>query len=363
MKSNKFSFLNFFKKYYKYLFLIIGIVGIAVMIIQSDPQNVEWDMFLSTDLLFLLLVCFATWIVIYIIHTLSYKIILGEESKKIDFAHMMKICVTGFALNNVTPAGLVGGEPYRIMELKKYCSTEKSASSTLTFTLFYTLGHLMLWVSGVVAYIIYGLPGSTIVDILLLASGIFCLAAVFCIIFVKTNVVYPVMRFLTKLPLIGKKLAPLVERKKDSYIEIDQNIMAFRKEGWRFYAVMFLQFASRLLEAFEYFVIIQYFAHEFLDINYFDGLLVMSTCSLIGNLLFIIPMQVGTREGGMAIALDFLYPEYLSQIAVPVGIVYRFREIVCTLIGIIMVAATRRNKRAIAEVEDSKNASQEEDNK
>lgn len=363
-KRKRFSIGGFFKKYYKYIFLLIGIVGIVVMIISSDPAHIDWSLFVSWDFGLLLAECFGVWFVIYILHTLTYKIILKEESKKIDIPHLFKITMTGFALNNVTPAGLIGGEPYRIMELKKYCSTEKSASATFSFTVLYACGHLLLWDIGVITYICLGLPGSTIIDVLLLVTGGFNLLATFCLIFLRVNMVYPIMRLLTKLPLIGKKIAPLVEKKKDTFIEIDNLINEFHRDWMRFFIVLGIQLATRLLEAFEYFLIIRFFLNgAYPEFNYFQGLMVMATCSLIGNLLFIIPMQAGSREGGMAIALHFLFTEdTVNAIAIPVGLVYRFRETVCTLIGIIMVAATRRNKKAIMEAEMIENQIESEKN-
>ena len=54
----------------------------------------------------------------------------------------------------------------------------------------------------------------------------------------------------------------------------------------------------------------------------------------------------------MQLVLAFLFDDVVKgKIATPTFLVYRFREFICTLIGIIMVAATRRNKRAIAEAE------------
>ncbi len=359
MKEKKriFSIGSFFKRYYKYIFLLIGIAGIVALIIANDPANIEWELFTEGRFFAILGACFGIWIVIYILHTLTYVIILRKDSKKIDPWHMFKITFTGFALNNVTPAGLVGGEPYRIMELKKYVSTEKAASATFSFTIMYAVGHLLLWDAGVITYICYGMPGDAFIDILLLVTGVFNFAATFCLIFLRVNMVYPVMRFLTKLPLIGKKLAPMVEAKKEKYIEIDRLINVFRKDWFRFLMVLLIQFTSRLLEALEYFVIISFFLNGRTPIdgapfNYFQGLMVMSTCSLIGNLVFIIPMQAGTREGGMQLVLKFLFDEDTKAlVASPTFLVYRFREFICTLIGIIMVAGTRRNKRAIAEAE------------
>lgn len=354
-KGRKFSLGSFFKKYYKYIFLIIGIAGMVAIFLGSDPTNIQWESFASAEFGIMFAECIGVWFVIYVLHTLTYKIILKEESKKIDIPHLFKITMTGFALNNVTPAGLVGGEPYRIMELKKYCSTEKSASATFSFTILYAIGHLLLWDAGTIVYLCYGLPGSTFVDILLLVTGGFNLIATFCLIFLRINMVYPIMRFLTKLPIIGKWLKPMVERKKDTYIEIDNLMQEFRRDWFRFGIVLIIQFTTRLLEAFEYFLIIRFclnVSNLNVDFTYFDGLMVMATCSLVGNLIFIIPMQAGSREGGLSIALNFLFDDaVVSELLVPVGLIYRFREFICTSIGIIMVAATRRNKKAIAEVE------------
>lgn len=350
--KKKFSIGNFFKKYYKYIFLAIGIAGILVMVLTSDLKDIEWSRFITGDFALLFVECFGVWILIYILHTLTYKIILKEESKKVDMFHLFKITMTGFALNNVTPAGLIGGEPYRIMELKKYVSTEKSASATFSFTVLYAIGHLMLWDAGFITYLVMGMPGVTFIDVLMIVTGSFNIIATFCLIFLRVNIVYPFMRLLTKLPFIGKKIVPIVEKNASTFQEIDNLINSFHKDWFRFFSVLLIQFGTRLLEAFEYFILIRFFVSSDISISYWDGLSVMATCSLIGNLLFIIPMQAGSREGGMAIALHFLFTdEVVSTIAVPVGLVYRVREFICTLIGIIMVAATSRNKKAIKEVE------------
>ncbi|MCQ2087186.1 MAG: flippase-like domain-containing protein [Bacilli bacterium] len=345
-KEKKFSIGNFFKKYYKYIFLAIGITGILVMVLTSDLGGVQWSLFATSDFALLLAECFGVWFLIYVLHTITYRIILEKEGKNIDSFHLFKITMTGFALNNVTPAGLIGGEPYRIMELKKYVSTEKSASATFSFTVLYAIGHLMLWDAGFITYIFMGMPGSAVIDILMIITGGFNVIATFCLIFLRVNIVYPFMHLLTKLPFIGKKLVPLVERNAATFKEIDNLINTFHKKWLKFFTVLLIQFGTRLLEALEYFLIIRFFVNGVATITYWQGLSVMATCSLIGNLLFIIPMQAGSREGGMAIALHFLFGDDLvSTIAVPVGLVYRVREFTCTLIGIIMVAATRRIRK------------------
>lgn len=63
---------------------------------------------------------------VYILHTLAYRAIMGWDMKSMPFWRLLKMTISGFSLNQVTPMGLVGGEPYRIMEMKPYIGLEKA---------------------------------------------------------------------------------------------------------------------------------------------------------------------------------------------------------------------------------------------
>lgn len=350
---------------WRILFFVIGLGGIALMAWQNNFfVDTDWNMLFNPNILWLLASIIGVWIVIYIVHAISYKLILCEDSKKVKMHSMMRICAAGFALNSVTPAGLVGGEPYRIMALKRYVSVERAASSTLTFSILYAVGHFLLWITGVVLFIIYTALGYTApvwVNILLgVSGGVLLLLLIIFFVFRRAGYAYPVMHFLSKLPLLRRKLKPYVEKHKESYIKIDDNIRAFRAKKWRFFSVLALQYISRLLEGLEYFLILFYFTRGVSNIppiNYFDGLLIMSTASLMGNILFIIPMQAGSRELGTQMALNIVLGEGATALVLaPLGLVYRFRELIFIVVGIFLVLAGRKYKKApVDEVPASEN--------
>lgn len=342
---------------YRLIFFFIGLLGIGLMIWQTDFSSVDWNSLIEPKALLLFASIMAVWVLIYFLHAVAYKIILKEDSKNVKMYRMYRICLAGFALNNVTPAGLIGGEPYRIMALRRYVPTERATSSTLTFSIFYALGHFMLWVTGTVLYIIYGCPGPLWVTIILIIAGALLFGVVVWSFFARNiGFVYPFMRLIAKIPLLRRKTKPLVEKNKESYIGIDNNIRAFRNEGWRYWAVILLEYSSRLLEAFEYFMLLKFFAGD--GFSYFDGILIMSTASLVGNILFIIPMQAGSREFGTSLALGFIGVS--AAVFAPMAIVYRIRELTYIVIGIILVLVGRKYKPHAQVMEELKEKAEED---
>lgn len=330
---------------FRLLFFLIGVAGMVILFIELDPQNIPWDSLFDTNTIYLLLGLLGLWVLIYVTHALSYIVILGEERKKISFLAMLKICVSGFALNNVTPAGLVGGEPYRIMELKRYCSVEKASSSTLTFSLFYIIGHFLLWLTTIILYYIYGCPGETYMTVILSICFAIGIVTMFFFFFSrKKSICYPFFRFVGKLPFMKKPIDKLLQKKKETFIEIDNNIKEFRTKK-EFWIVLVLQYVSRLLEAVEYMLILMHFGAK---LDYIQAVVIFGTASLIGNLVFIIPMQAGVREGGLALALAFF--GITEGICATASIVYRVRDLICIFVGIMLVLVTKKKKSQVEEV-------------
>ena len=337
------------KRRYRFLFFAIGVAGVVALVWNVNPDQVRWQELLQPTLLLVMLGMLLLWGVIYAIHTGVYRLILAPEEKKIGFWQLYKICVTGFALNNVTPAGLVGGEPYRIMELKRYYSSEKAVSSTLTFTLLYVMGHVLLWITGVVIYCAFGCPGEVFETVLLCVAGA-ALTLVCLLVFFgkKHGFALPTLRFLSHLPLVRRWASRKLESDGAHYEAIDAGFVAFRREPGRFWKGIVLEYLSRLLEGMEYFFLLFALGGR---VNPLDGILIMSTASLLGNLLFIIPMQAGTREGGMAIALRWLNVDPGTGLLG--GLLYRVRDITCIVIGVLCLLIDRELLKKSAAKEET----------
>ena len=325
---------------YRIIFFIIGLAGIGVMLWKSDLKSVPWEHLLTPTTLLFLLGLLVLWFVIYVVHVICYYVILGEDGKNVPFISMFKIIFSGFALNNVTPAGLIGGEPYRIMALKKYCPTKKAGSSALTFSLFHIVGHIAILLTGAAVFFMIIRSADTFTTVLMILTAIIT-AAILVFFFLNKRIgfVHPFMAFLTKVPLLKKPMKKLYDKHADTYREIDDNIREFGGCRRRFRTVFFLQYLTRFLECVEYYLIFRYLGAS---LNILGGILIMSLASLVGNLIVFIPMQAGTRELGAYTALGLL--NISRQIGAMGFILYRVREFICILLGVLLIVFEKKKE-------------------
>ena len=325
------------KKQWRLLFFGIGIASIVFLVIRSNPSKEEWTALLQPKSLLFLLITLSLWAVIYFVHAEALRLVIGP-GESISRLALYRIIVCGFALNNLTPFGLAGGEPYRIMELKPYLGLRKATTSTLTYTMLFIIGHALLWLTGILIYVLMGCPGETFITVLLLlAAAVLLLAVLIFLIKRKGGLLVPMFRFFGKLPLFRKPIGRFMGKNSAHIEEIDESYMDFKCSQRRFAAAVGTEYLARVLECVEYFLIFLYLGQK---LNIFGGVLILSMASLIGNLFFMIPMQAGTREGGMVLALQWLGIDPAS--GVMGGLLYRVRDLLCSLIGIICILIEKK---------------------
>jgi len=330
-------------KAYKAAFLLIGVVSLGYMIYGIGLELI-WQNIQKTGIWFVPVI--GSWLLIYILNAYAFKAIIQEPElpgSDLPFWSVLKLTITGYAINYITPFVALGGEPYRIMELKPKLGINKATSSVLLYSLMHMFSHVLFWLVSILLILAF-IP----VDNLVLAGCGFMLfvSLVLGFWFIRVyqkGFTVSTVNLLGKLPFVGKKANAFAEEKGEMLYEIDNQIrVLYADRKSRFFSSLILEFVARVVGCAEiYFTAIAIG----LNMSLTEALIVSSASSLFANLIFFFPMQLGTREGGLAMAL--------SSVGLPaaggifIGVVMRIREIVWILIGLALM-----NKKATPGTKD-----------
>ncbi len=310
---------------------LFGAVAIAVMIYDIGLRQLYDNIIAMKGYFFAILL---VWGVVYLLNALSWYIIIRDkDTPHVSFARIYKLTVSGYALNYITPFGLAGGEPYRVMELRRDVPLTKATSSVILYAMMHVCSHFFFWLFAVL-FFAWFYPQSETLTYSLSAVIICCIALIYLFFKgYKRGLVVSLTEGLSKIPFLGKRLSNLPLETREKLQIIDQEIKQLRGSRlWAFYSSLVLEFISRLVSCLEIFIIISVMGQP---ISFMDAFIIIAFSSLFANLLFFFPMQIGTREGGIYLSLELL--RLNPGISVAVSLITRIREAFWIAIGICLM--------------------------
>ncbi|MBP3472517.1 MAG: flippase-like domain-containing protein [Paraprevotella sp.] len=317
------------------LFLGIGVLAIVVMLCTFDMSYAElWDNIRRGGYWFVAVL--LLWFPIYLLNTWAWYVIVRDgKSSPVSFWRLYKYTVSGYALNYVTPVGLLGGEPYRIMELTPYMGAAKATSSVILYAMMHIFSHFCFWAFSVVLYLVlYGNTMGTGMAVLMGVFTAFCLLGIY--LFMKgyrNGLAMKTLLWLGHLPGLGARVRRFAEKHRDTLGRVDSQIAALHASRKRtFYGSLSLEFLARVLGCLEIQLILLILTD---DISFWDCVLIQAFTSLFANLFFFIPMEMGAREGGFALAVGGL--ALSGAYGVYTGLIMRVREIFWIAVGLALL--------------------------
>ena len=141
-------------KTYNTLFFVLGLLTLLYMVYKIGLQ-VIWDNIVQTGFWFLPVI--GIWLIIYILNALAFREIIFERKlphSKLPFLSILKLTISGYAINYITPFIALGGEPYRVMSLQKKLDTNKATSSVLLYNFIHIFSHIVFWMVSIICIII-----------------------------------------------------------------------------------------------------------------------------------------------------------------------------------------------------------------
>lgn len=319
----------------KPLLFLVG-AGILCWMIWSVGPSQLWQQLLRMGPL-TLLQCIAVWGGAYVLNSRSWwGIVRGITGRSLHSGGMLRYTIAGYALNYITPMGLLGGEPYRVWALQPSIGIEKASSSVTLYAMMHFCSHFLFWIIGcVVAWFVIA-DCSTALHLLLVVVTLICVLLL--LLFFRgyrSGLVVRLFALLSRLPWLGARISLWQQQHDVMLSDIDAGITSLLKVhrtafGW----ALGLELAARLLCCCEILIIGQSMGLTF---SYADSLLISAFSSLLANLLFFSPLQMGTREGGIAWALLLIGAgsdlATLLPLAVAISLATRIREFVWIAIG------------------------------
>lgn len=331
------------------VFLAIGIVAIVIMLLTFDVSYDEiWNNLRRAGWWFIAVV--LIWLPIYLLNACSWNVIInnGSKYKAIPFVKVLKYTISGYALNYVTPVGVLGGEPYRIMEIKPYLGTAKATSSVILYAMMHIFSHFIFWAFSIVLYILmYFDRIDMMMGLFLVIVAAFCsLGIYFFMKGYRNGLAMKTLRVFTHVPGLRRKARRFVEEKKDTVKRIDAQIAELHRQNKRtFHLSLFLEFASRIVGCLELWFIFMILTDT---VSFWDCILIQAFTSLFANLFFFMPLEMGTREGGFALAVGGL--SMSGAFGVLAGLLTRIRELIWVAIGIGLIKVGKGKLPVLEEI-------------
>ncbi len=292
----------------------------------------------------------AMWALLYVMNTVTWRmIILGSGPCPVSFLYLLKLTVTGFALNYATPLGLLGGEPYKIMEMTGRIGAGRATSSVVLFSMMHVFAHFWYWVSAIALYVILScfsiLPMNAFTAVILALMAAFCLSGVYLFMRgYRNGMVRRLFRILASIPGCSGWAGRFIDRHAADLEKIDRQISGLHEQNRRvFYLSFFMEYVGRILQSVEIFLILLIFDYDASVMTFVHAFLILAFTSLFANLLFFFPLQLGGREGGFAMSTAQM--GMTTEIGIFVSIICRVREIFWVAVGMALLLLGPKNRK------------------
>lgn len=323
------------------IFFCIGLVAIVVMCFTFNVSFAElWQNICHAG--YWLVAIIMLWGCLYAMNAWAWMIIIkGSGNCPIEYWRLLKLTITGFALNSATPVGLLGGEPYKIMELTPYIGVQRATSSVVLFSMMHIFSHFWFWLTAVVTYIVMSALGyltlGAVMGVILFLMSLFCFGGIY--LFVKgykNGMIVKLINLVCKIPGLKKWGISFRESHQEDLSKIDKQISELQGQNKHsFYASLALEYIGRILQSLEIYFVLLLFGTANGVVGFVFSFLILAFTSLFANMMFFFPMQIGGREGGFAMSTAQM--GLTNAIGIFISLICRVREVFWTAVGLALM--------------------------
>lgn len=264
----------------------------------------------------------------HVLRALAWSYCVQTNGRRPAVLELLGPRLIGEALNDLTPAGPLLGEPAKVVAVSRIIPVQAGASSVVIENLIYALSAVSFMLSGLVLALVAlaALRGLWWIGGGLVVGFIACIALVCWTVHRR---VLLLARVLDSLRRFGLRWA-FLERHEQSVREVEHTIYEFFLKNRRiFFAVLAIEIATNFTGVGEAYLIVKVTA---LHTSLFAAYLVESASRAVQLAFAFVPLGLGVQEGASAATLQAI--GYAAGQGVSLAVIRKIRSLFWAAIGL-----------------------------
>lgn len=323
-----------FATHLRYMFFAIGALLLTLLIrkigittILENIREIGWT-FMP------ILLISATS---YSLYTIAWLQFLHRLSDGIGFLELFKIKIAGEAVNTMTPANFIGGDPMRIYLLKKNFPLSEGAASVVVDRTLHSISILVTVLIGIAAALIgfRHLPDNIRFGVPIVIT-ISCVFMGFVLVHQRKGLFGLILALCKRIGIKHKFSEKTIIR----FQELDSHIIDFYESNQRgFILALLAHIAGRLLGVIEIYAIGRVVSDDF---TLFAALMLAALAPMVNAVFTFVPGAIGVMEGAYS---GVLYIMHLNpSIGITIQIAKRIRSAFWISLGLLFLGAADRRR-------------------
>ena len=270
---------------------LVARIGVGRLL--SDAAQTGW----------LFLPIFLLYGVVYLCNAWAWWLTMADEPSHPPFGRTYAILAAGFSLNFMTPMVNVGGEPFRVAAVAPWLGLRRAAGSVVIYQILHTLGMLLCFLTAVALGVVLLPHSPAILATLGVSFAVLAALTVLLLTGHRKGGLERLLDLMHRIPLLAP-LARRLEPKRATLAQMDEQITDFyHRRPRRFVQALALEYVSRSIFMLEYVLIAMGVG---VNITYAQAYVIGGLTSLVQNVLFVVPFEVGTKEGSLYLVFQLL---------------------------------------------------------
>jgi len=270
---------------------------------------------------------------VYACSARAWQLTMGESNRP-SFWRTYAVTISAGALNFLTPVVNAGGEPFRVAALAPWLGTRRAAGSVILHRMLHSFAYVLVWFTAVVlafALLPRETPNAVLIILGVVGLVLLCILALIMSAH-RRGVLERLLDWMGRVPLL-RRLAARLEPKRTMLVELDQQITEFyHRQPRRFVQAILLEYLSRCIFMVEIVLIVASLGYR---LSYLSAFAIGGLEGLAGNLLFVVPFEIGAREGAYYLLFNLFGLD--PQLGLYTSIVSRVRDFAWIAAGLLLI--------------------------